>query len=146
MSCQCCSARDPYGVNSQQPALSGVALLLLLGLGFCSSLILLILAGVLENSWLPFLNLGAIIFLPIVAIMFDTCGSAGEDSYGYDEKKAAWTHFGGCFGGLIFGSMVGLPAVLAHSGVISLKSLGYWLGSTGILFISTVLYFVFRPQ
>lgn len=130
---------------NSQPALGGFALICVLGFCFCLSTVLLILAGVLEGSWLPFLNIGAIIFLPVVAIMFDTCGSGGE-SYGYDEKRAAWIHFGGCFGGLIFGSMIGLPAVLAHSGVISLPSLGYWLGSTAILFISTVLYFVFRPQ
>jgi hypothetical protein len=100
-------------------AVSGTVLVVILALGFVLSTVLLILAGVLEGSWLPWINIGAIIFLPIVAIMFDTCGSGGS-TYGYDEKKAAWIHFGSCFGGLIFGSMAALPLVLLHVGTISL--------------------------
>ena len=62
-----------------------------------------------------------------------------------DEDKAKYTNLGGCFVGIVVGSMVGLPLVLAHAGTIKAAALGYWLGSSGVLALCAIAYFSCRP-
>jgi hypothetical protein len=65
-----------------------------------------------------FINMGAIVLIPIAVIFADTFGAPSLYST-YDESKAAWANFGACFFGLVLCSLFGLPLVLLHKGAIS---------------------------
>ena len=80
---------------------------------------------------------GAVVFLPVVAILQD---SMGRSSGGYDDRKMVWKNFGACFGGVVLASMLGLPLILLHAGVIRGPAFGYWLASTVITCLGAFAY------
>lgn len=68
---------------------------IVLGVSLCISLIFLIVAGAVYGSWIPFINLAAVVFMPAVVIIADSMGS--DSSYDYQEVRQAWRNMGSCF-------------------------------------------------
>jgi hypothetical protein len=95
----------------------------LLALSACLavSFILLIVAGAVGHNWLPMINLGAVVLVPISVILSDTFGGSAFAA-SYDEGRAAWANFGSCFFGTLLVSLFGLPLVLYHVGSVSAAS------------------------
>lgn len=47
------------------------------------------------GSWVPMVNLGAVVFMPAIVIIGDSLG--GGDAYSFDEIRQAWRNMGSCF-------------------------------------------------
>jgi O-antigen/teichoic acid export membrane protein len=116
----------------------GIRHLIILILSLCVSFSLLIVAGVVGNSWLPMLNLAAVVLVPIAVILSEVI--AGGSSTDYDEVKQAWSNLGTCFFAVILISMVGLPLVLLHTNQLPMLAFWLWIGSTIVTFGAGIYY------
>jgi hypothetical protein len=110
---------------------SQMASLITLFLSLSLSFVLLIIAGTVPNgSWVPMINIIAVVFMPIFILLADTMGAGGETVlHNYDENKVAWNNFGYCFLGLVAASMLGLPLILLHATIINNQAFAYWIAS-----------------
>jgi hypothetical protein len=107
---------------------------------------MLLVAGIVDGSWLPFINLGAIVLVPIAVIVADVMGAGGASIGVYEESKQAWANFGGCLFGAILASLCGLPLVLLHNGTLRPLGFGLWMGSTAVTALASGWYWVARQN
>lgn len=81
---------------------------IILGVALSVSFILLLVAGIVDKNWLPMINLGAIVLVPMAVLISDVMGGgAGMNAGVYDESRQAWINFGGAFFGIILASLFG---------------------------------------
>jgi len=119
--------------------------LLILGVSMGVSLIFLLAAGIRYQDWLPMLNLIYVVLTPMAVVLSEALGM--RSSYdGYNELKAAWANFGGCFFGVILISLFGLPLVLLHNGSVGKEAFGLWIASTIVTFAASVYYWIARAR
>jgi hypothetical protein len=110
------------------------------------SFLLLILAGTIGGSWVPMVNLISVFVLPVYAVLArqlapqPSVSSFVAATPPFDEGKAIWANFGVCFLGVVLASMIGFPLILLHSGVLTIVSFGYWMGSSAIAFVGFGVY------
>ena len=117
---------------------------IVLGVCLTISFGLLIAAGVIpnDNSWLPMINLGAIVLVPMCIIISDTFGRSDS----YDEGKQAWANFGACSLGVILASLLGLPVVLLKINDLSTTPFALWMASTGVTIGAAIWYWLARGR
>ena len=60
----------------------------ILGFSLALSFAMLLVAGVVGKNWLPMINLGAIVLVPMAVILSDVMGGAGVNSGVYGELRA----------------------------------------------------------
>lgn len=138
MACACCR-----GEETSQSALTRQ--LLVLGISSAISLTFLLAAGIKYAQWLPMLNLIYVVLTPMAVIVAEGFGSSSSMD-GYNEVKAAWTNFAGCFFGIILTSLFGLPLLLFGNSIVSGPALGLWLASTVVTFIASLYYWISRAK
>ena len=106
------------------------------------SFLLLILSGTIGGSWVPMINLIAVFFLPVYAVLSGQLADDGATSSAtfFDEGKSIWRNFGACALGTVLVSMLGLPLILLHAGTLTGQAFGYWLGSTAVAVVGYGIY------
>ena len=78
---RCCGPPKYDGGNGS----SAVCNTVILGVSLSLSFIMLLVAGIVGKNWLPMINLGAIVLVPMAVILADVMGGAGVNSGVYGE-------------------------------------------------------------
>ena len=90
--------------------------------------------------------MAAVIFLPAVVIIADSLGGGNSYTGDVSELQQARRNMGSCFLGTVIASMLGLPLVLLHAGIVNSSAFGLWVASTVITASGSTAFLIIRGR
>jgi len=118
--------------------------ILVLALMFSTGVLLQLLGCVLWHNWWPMLTGLMYVLVPMPYLFF---GPGGDDSYGYGSSLASgWIDAGKFLTGFSAVGSIAIPAILAHSQVITVGALIMELAAVVVLGCTVVTYDYFSSK